>query len=503
MKYLILLYICTALVFTSTTQAQNRYYVRAAATGANTGVSWADAFTDLQAALQIAVAGDEVWVAEGVYYPTADTVRNISFEPKSGVQLYGGFAGTETALDQRDWTTHVSMLSGDIGVQGDSTDNSLNVMYLFQPDTNTVVDGFTLCFGRADDEPSSNSSRDRVICGGGLYIEAGNWDALATIRHCRFWRNSALSFGGGVMTNGASMAGVAPRFIDCRFEENHAAVNGGGLARFGGSWKERGNELDSCVFVYNRASRGGGLYYNDSNGPNKVSVVSCTFEKNRATITGGAVFLATGKNGLSHISIQECDFKANVAPDAAALKLLPNGNDLNGEVVIDGCQFLEHKSMPGEEIRNLVNTDQISNLPCQITLKNIVVKNNILSQNIFILAFAFAELVVDNLILDGNYSSTLIRTSNFINNKLSYCAFRSNESISLGAMGLMGNNPQSYISNSLFFKNKTTDPFGLFSTIGVKNFEITNCAFLFEDRPGEYYEDFLIDFICLKNINKI
>ncbi|MBL7809567.1 MAG: hypothetical protein JNN28_17235 [Saprospiraceae bacterium] len=491
MKYLLLLSIYTALFSTSIIQAQNRYYVRAAATGANTGVSWTDAFTDLQAALQIAVAGDEVWVAEGVYYPTADTVRNISFEPKSGVQVYGGFAGNETAVEQRDWTTHVSMLSGDIGLQGDSTDNSLNVMYLFQPDTNTVVDGFTLCFGRADDEPASNGSRHRAICGGGLYIEAGNWDALATVRHCRFWRNSALSFGGGVMTNGASMAGVAPRFIDCRFEENHAAVNGGGMARFGGSWKERGNELESCVFMHNRAKNGGGLYYADSNGPNNVSVVSCAFEQNRATVTGGALYLSTGKNGLSHISVEGCYFKANVALDAAAIKLFPNGNDLNGEVVMDGCQLLEHKSMPGEEIKNLINTDQISNLTGKITLKNFIVKYNILSQNNFILAFAFAELFVDNLILDGNYSSTIIRTSNFINNKLSNCVFRSNESISLGAMGLMGNNPQSYISNSLFLKNKTTNPFGLFSTFGVKKFEITNCAFLFEERPGNYFDYFI------------
>ncbi|MBN8677622.1 MAG: T9SS type A sorting domain-containing protein [Chitinophagales bacterium] len=491
MKYLLLLSIYTALFSTSIIQAQNRYYVRAAATGANTGVSWADAFTDLQAALQIAVAGDEVWVAEGVYYPTADTVRNISFEPKSGVQVYGGFAGNETAVEQRDWTTHVSMLSGDIGVQGDSTDNSLNVMYLFQPDTNTVVDGFTLCFGRADDEPASSGSRHRAICGGGLYIEAGNWDALATIRHCRFWRNSSLSFGGGAMTNGASMAGVAPRFIDCRFEENHAAVNGGGMARFGGSWKEQGNELESCVFEHNRANSGGGLYYADSNGPNRVSVVSCIFERNRASNAGGAVFLATGKNGLSHISIKGCDFKANVAPDAAALKLFLNGNDLNGDVVIDGCQFLEHKSMPGEEINTLVNADQISSFTCHMILKKLVIENNNTSQNTVILTVAFADLAVENLTLDGNYAPTLFRTSNFINNKLSYSTFQSNECINLGVMGLMGDTPKNYISNSLFLKNKTTTESGLFSTIGTKHFEITNCAFLFEERYGNYYDGFL------------
>ncbi len=231
MKYLLLLCIFAAPVFSSNLEAQNRYYVQAAATGANTGTSWSDAFADLQAALQLAVAGDEVWVAEGVYYPTDATDRHRSFSPKSGVRLYGGFVGQESALDQRNWTVHVTVLSGDIGIPTDSTDNSLNVMYLFQPDSNTVVDGFTLCFGRADDEPSANSSKDRAICGGGLYMEAGSWDALANIQHCRFWRNSSLSYGGGVMTNGGAMSGVAPRFVDCRFEENHTGGSGGGLAR--------------------------------------------------------------------------------------------------------------------------------------------------------------------------------------------------------------------------------------------------------------------------------
>ena len=47
--------------------AQNRYYVNAQATGANNGQNWANAFSALQAAMQAAQAGDEIWVAQGIY----------------------------------------------------------------------------------------------------------------------------------------------------------------------------------------------------------------------------------------------------------------------------------------------------------------------------------------------------------------------------------------------------------------------------------------------------
>src|SRR5512143_3092685 len=42
-------------------------YVDADASGVNTGLSWTDAFTDVQSAILTATAGIEIWVAEGVY----------------------------------------------------------------------------------------------------------------------------------------------------------------------------------------------------------------------------------------------------------------------------------------------------------------------------------------------------------------------------------------------------------------------------------------------------
>ena len=76
-------------------------YVNAAATGANNGSSWADAYTTLPLALSAAAANDEIWVAQATYKPTATPDRTLSLVLKNGVSVYGGFVGNETQRAQR------------------------------------------------------------------------------------------------------------------------------------------------------------------------------------------------------------------------------------------------------------------------------------------------------------------------------------------------------------------------------------------------------------------
>src|SRR5690606_14186610 len=57
----------------------------------------------------------QIWVAEGIYKPTNDqSDRDATFQLANGVEIYGGFAGTESALNQRNWQTNATILSGDI-----------------------------------------------------------------------------------------------------------------------------------------------------------------------------------------------------------------------------------------------------------------------------------------------------------------------------------------------------------------------------------------------------
>ncbi|MBK6995401.1 MAG: hypothetical protein IPH31_10910 [Lewinellaceae bacterium] len=229
--------------------AQNRLYVHASAVGANNGSSWADAFENLQEALLSAQAGDEIWVAAGTYLPTADTNRDSSFSLPSGVKLYGGFVGTESSVDQRDWQANPTELSGDIGIPDDSTDNAYTILYLDNPDSLTVVDGFVFRFGNAgyllNDRGATSPSRS----GGAIYIMA-DWEAYATVINCRFERNSARNHGGAVYVNGAGSFATAPTIKGCIFERNTAGQDGGGVARVGNSDLERPDFID-CMFREN------------------------------------------------------------------------------------------------------------------------------------------------------------------------------------------------------------------------------------------------------------
>lgn len=152
------------------------WYVKAGAPGA-AGTPWANAFNELQPALDAAknsVGDDTIWVAEGTYYPTrthgivdagaANEDRYVHFRLQNGVTLLGGFAGTETSADQRDVSAHETILSGDIGTRDDISDNCYHVFYhpdSLELDDTAVLDGFTVTGGNADLDVYPHN------CGGG------------------------------------------------------------------------------------------------------------------------------------------------------------------------------------------------------------------------------------------------------------------------------------------------------------------------------------------------
>src|SRR5690606_16066703 len=137
------------------------YYVSESATGANTGADWENAFTNLQDALSAARPGFEIWVAKGTYKPTTGTDRNATFGMKSDVAIYGGFTGTETSRDQRRWWEHETILSADIGVEGDDSDNSHQVVRATEVNSGGILDGFIITGANGPD------ARGAVMVSGG------------------------------------------------------------------------------------------------------------------------------------------------------------------------------------------------------------------------------------------------------------------------------------------------------------------------------------------------
>lgn len=72
------------------------------------------AFSSLQAALEVAEADDEIWVAAGIYRPGAlsdpSDPRTATFQLSEQLAIYGGFAGSETSRAERDWRTNQVIL---------------------------------------------------------------------------------------------------------------------------------------------------------------------------------------------------------------------------------------------------------------------------------------------------------------------------------------------------------------------------------------------------------
>ncbi len=66
-----------------------------------------------------------------------------------GVAIYGGFAGTETELSERDWENNVTILSGEIGDPATTADNTIHVVVSIGQNGTAVLDGFTITKGNA------------------------------------------------------------------------------------------------------------------------------------------------------------------------------------------------------------------------------------------------------------------------------------------------------------------------------------------------------------------
>ena len=283
-----------------------RLYVHATAVGTNDGSSWTDALTELEYALCMAENDPnftEVWVAEGTYVPLRQTdlgdARTATFTLLNGVNLYGGFDGTETTIEERAGLFDQTVLSGDLNGDDDGWsnrgDNSYHVVTAGGLNVSALIDGFTITGGYAN----SVGPNER---GAGVYVEHGS----PTIRNCRVYRNRAIYMGAGVFVRWSNA-----QIEHSEFDENWCDGFGGGLAF---SWAGTGPPLVSnCAFSGNRANDGGGLSI-DSWGVDLGVVANCLFAGNHVDRHGAAVYAMYNSNW----TIVNCTMAGNHTTETGA-----------------------------------------------------------------------------------------------------------------------------------------------------------------------------------------
>ena len=291
----------------------NIVYVTQTGAGNMDGSSWGNAMADIKQAVTYAAIYDSVnvWVAAGTYYgdTSASSTEEASanaFHMRDGVQVYGGFAGNESAnynLSLRDFTTNVTILDG----------QNLRRVLLQNNDFRfkSEWDGFTLQNGYA---PWN---------GAGCYLRDNG-----VLNHCVI-SNNTISFqgGGGVVLNGPAS------LLNCTIRNNNAMMS---------YYDDEHNSSSNGYSDYNTA---GGVYhypgdygYEEYGRNHNATIKNCIISNNNGSYCGGVL--------LRGVDMSGCLISNNSGTIGGGLiRNIPGGFEKASTVT--NCDIVNNKSMTG------------------------------------------------------------------------------------------------------------------------------------------------------------
>ena len=216
----------------------------------NDGATWATGYASIADAITAASPTDEIWVLSGVYLEALDVSKNIT--------LLGGFVGTETSSDERDWQTNETIIDANGGLHAVNCTASA-----------PIIDGFTLTGG----------DTGGGTLGGGVYCSGTS----PTVRNCRIKDNDSSNWGAGI---GVDTSG-SPRFENCLIlSNNHYAsgsTGGGGAAIINASIT-----FINCTFSQNYSAAYGGAVYKVGTGT--ATLYNCILWDDSADTSGDEIF---------------------------------------------------------------------------------------------------------------------------------------------------------------------------------------------------------------------
>jgi len=290
-------------------------YVNHSAIGLNDGSSWSNAFTNLQDALDLASNDTQVWVAAGEYKPGQIPDQDgVYFLLSKSLELYGGFTGNETTVDQRDWNTNITLINGDIlddDIDGNfmdgKEDNANHNLIADSLARGSIIDGFHFSGGAAFSEDPDENSNVEIVGGGGILSLAP-----IEIKNCSFEQCSAV-YGGAIAYRSSSVYEDFLLIENCIIQNNQGELGTIFLSNL------KNGEINNCSIKNNFAENfaGGILVLNSS-----LDLSNSMIENNKCTLgNGGGLYASiTGLNEIEEpkLRIDSCRFTSNSAANGGA-----------------------------------------------------------------------------------------------------------------------------------------------------------------------------------------
>ena len=445
-------------------------YVDASATGTNDGSSWANAFTHLENALdlqdcgftgEIRVAGNTTYTpsaSRGCTNCSGNNDRDYYFLINKNLQLKGSYVpdtDDDPSNDVQDYS-QPTILSGDVGNTGNTSNNSYHIMLTDALSSAAVVDGFNFSGGNANGSGTFGFSVNSFIPkfnGGGMY----NLNSRLSISNSTFSGNSAAASNSQVSGNGGAMYNneSSPSITNSTFSGNTTNRDGGAIynfltsspsishSSFSGNRARDGGamynfilsspNITNSTFSGNNAAKGGAMY----NVRSRPSITNSSFSDNRANVAGGAMYNDDSNPSISHSSFSG----RNRAKEGGAIY-----NTLSSSPSITNSTFFSNFADEGGAMFNLDSS-------------NPSITNSTFSNN---------EAFVDHGGAMYNRNSSPSITN---------CSFSNNETHNRngGAMYNMSSSPS--ITNCSFSDNDANNSGGAMYNIDSSNPSITNSSF--------------------------
>lgn len=220
---------------------------------------------DINTVLNAIGYNEEVWIASGNYSTTAAIALKV------GVQVYGGFNGTEQTISDRElqdvdngktepWEFKFPTVINGVGISGSTVSYSI-----FNNTTFFILNGITI-----NGHNTSNAN------GGAIYTNARPIISKCIIRNIK-----STGSGAAIYTNAFSGAYICNCLI-----ENCEAANGGAI------YANRKVSVIQCVLRNNQAVKGGAIFLGSTTDATTNNyVINNAIYNNTATNQGGAIFI--------------------------------------------------------------------------------------------------------------------------------------------------------------------------------------------------------------------